>query len=151
LVVHWPKGIPARGELRHDVGHVIDLVPTLMEIAGVKYVKLPAGAPALPGRSLVPAFARDGALKQDFVFWHHQGNRALRVGDWKIVSARDDGDKWGLYNVTKDRAESEDLAAAQPGRVEEMAARWQELENKCRHDAGPAATSGSRNKKTRKL
>ena len=80
LVVHWPRGISARGELRHDVGHVVDLVPTLMEVAGVKNVKLPMGAPALPGRSLVPAFASDGAVKRDFVFWHHQGNRALRDG-----------------------------------------------------------------------
>ena len=73
------------------------------------------------------------------------------MGDWKIVSARDDADKWSLYNLAKDRAESHDLAAAQPDRVSEMATRWQELENKYRQDAGPAAASGSGNKKTRKL
>ena len=75
----------------------------------------------------MPAFARDGAVKRDFVFWHHQGNRALRAGDWKIVSARDDANKWCLYNLAKDRAESQDLATSQPDRVSEMATRWQEL------------------------
>ena len=151
LVVHWPKGISARGELRHDVGHVIDLVPTLMEVAGVAAHEPPAGAPLLPGRSLVPAFARNGAVKRDFLFWHHQGNRALRMGDWKIVSAHDDADKWCLYNLAKDRAESNDLATTQADRLNQLATRWQELENRYRREAGPAAPPASgenRRKKT---
>jgi arylsulfatase len=148
LIVHWPKGIAARGELRHDVGHVIDLVPTLLELTGAGSTGLPSGAPALPGRSLVPAFARDGAVERDFVFWHHQGNRALRIGDWKIVSARDDADQWSLYNLAKDRAESSDLAGTQSGRLNEMATRWQELENRYRREAGPPTPPASgRNKK----
>jgi len=150
LIVHWPKGIPARGELRHDVGHVIDLVPTLMEVAGLPSQEPPAGAPALPGRSLVPAFARDGAVNRDFLFWHHQGNRALRMGDWKIVSARDDADKWCLYNLAKDRAESNDLAATQADRLNQLATRWQELENRYRRDAGPAASPASGGNKRKK-
>jgi arylsulfatase len=150
LIVHWPRGISARDELRHDVGHVIDVVPTLLEITGSGSKHLPAGAPSLPGRSLVPAFGSDSSMKRDFIFWHHQGNRALRMGDWKIVSARDDGDRWCLYNLASDRAESSDLAAEQPGRVKSMAARWQELEDKYRQDAGPAAASPSGKKKTNK-
>jgi arylsulfatase len=143
LIVHWPKGFAARGELRHDVGHVIDLMPTVLELAGVGAEGRPPGAPPLPGRSLVPAFAKDGAVKRDWVFWHHQGNRALRVGDWKIVSARDDDDTWRLYDLATDRAESTDLAVKQPERVREMSARWQQLEDEFRREAGVAEGSNS--------
>ncbi len=130
LIVHWPKGIAARGELRHDVGHVIDFVPTLLELAGGQAGDTWHGAkvPPLPGRSLVPAFAKDGAVKRDFLFFSHSGNHALRVGDWKLVSANDNADAWELYNLATDRAESSNLAAKQPGRVKEMAARWQALD-----------------------
>ena len=137
LIVHWPQGIAARGELRHDVGHVVDIVPTLLEAAGANRGERPAGAPPLPGHSLVPAFARDGAVQREYVFFHHQGNRALRMGDWKLVSARDDGDAWRLYDLARDRGEGRDQAAAQPERVRAMAARWQELEDEFRRQAGP--------------
>jgi arylsulfatase len=104
LVVHWPEGISARGELRHDVGHCIDFLPTLLELAGAaadapgawgRATASPqrsggsAGAPPPPGKSLVPAFAQSGAVARDFLFFSHGGNHALRVGNWKLVSARD--------------------------------------------------------------
>ena len=136
LIVHWPQGIAARGELRHDVGHVIDFVPTLLELAGVKPA-LPAGAPPLPGRSLVPAFARDGSVTRDNVFFNHEGNRALRMGDYKLVSAREDQNAWELFDLATDRCEQHNLAAAQPDRVRDMAARWQQLQDQFTRDAGP--------------
>ncbi len=123
LIVHWPRGIADRGALRHDMGHVIDVMPTILEIAGAPAT----AAPALPGRSLVPAFAKDGSVTRDFLFFHHEQNRALRMGDWKIVSAGT-GD-WELYDLSTGRAESHNLAAAQPDRVLRMAARWQELQD----------------------
>ena len=135
LIVHWPLGIAARGELRHDVGHVIDFVPTLLELAGVKPA-LAAGSPALPGRSLVPAFARDGSVTRDDVFFNHEGNRALRVGDYKLVSAREDQNVWELFNLATDRCEQHNLAAEQPGRVRDMAARWRQLQDNFIRDAG---------------
>ena len=135
LIAHWPKGIPARGELRHDVGHVIDLVPTLLELAGGK-PELPAGAPPLPGRSLLPAFARDGSVTRDNVFFNHEGNRALRMGDYKLVSAREDQDAWELFNLATDRCEQHNLAATQPDRVRDMTARWQQLQDSFTRDAG---------------
>ena len=148
LIVQWPQGIAAHGELRQDAGHVIDVLPTLLEVAGAKSDSRPAGAPPLPGRSLVPAFAKDGAVKRDSVFWHHEGNRALRVGDWKLVSARNDADVWRLYHLATDRAESTDLARQQPGRVSEMAARWQQLEAEFRRDAGPPPKPNAAKKPT---
>jgi arylsulfatase len=149
LIVHWPKGIAARGELRHDVGHVIDFVPTLLELAGAK-PELPAGAPRFPGRSLVGAFAKDGAVTRDNLFFQHEGNRALRMGDYKLVSAREDRDAWELYDLANDRCEQHNLAAAQPDRVRDMAARWQQLQEQFARDAGPVSQVPSAKPTTRK-
>ena len=142
LIVHWPKGIAARGELRHNVGHVIDLVPTLLELAGAK-PELPAGAPPFPGRSLVPALARDGSVSRDYVFFNHEGNRALRMGDYKLVSAREDRDAWELFNLAIDRGEQHDLAATQPERVRAMVDRWDQLQADFVRDAGVAVPAGN--------
>ena len=125
FIVQWPKGIVARGELRHNPGHLIDLVPTVLEIAGGK---APATweskpVPPAPGKSLVPAFAKDGAVTHEYLWWMHEKNRALRIGDWKIVAAGADS-PWELYDLRTDRAESNDLAKKQPDRVNEMAAVW---------------------------
>ena len=135
LIVHWPGGIAAHGELRHDVGHVIDFVPTLLELAGVK-PKLPAGSPPMPGHSLVPAFAVDGSVSRPYLFFNHEGNRALRMADYKLVSAREDNDAWELFDLAADRCEQRDLAAAQPDRVATMAAHWQKLQDQFTRDAG---------------
>jgi arylsulfatase len=130
MIVHWPKGIAARGELRHDVGHVIDLVPTLLDLLGARASREANGtaAPPLPGRSLVPAFTRDGTVDREFLFFSHGGNRALRVGDWKLVSSRENKNTWELYDLASDRCEMVDLAAREPRRVGEMGARWAELD-----------------------
>jgi arylsulfatase len=145
-IVHWPKGIRARGELRHDLCHVIDFAPTLLELAGIKPSdpSLRSGqawngvtAPPLPGRSLVPAFERDGAVPRESLFFHHEGNRALRMGNWKLVSAREDQDAWELFDLATDRCEMVNLAPQQPDRVRQMEARWKELEAEFRRQAGP--------------
>jgi len=134
LIVHWPAGIAARGELRRDVGHVVDLMPTILELAGGRGDTWPAaGAPPRPGHSLVPAFARSGAVRRDYAFFHHQGHRALRVGDWKIVSSP--GSPWELYDLARDRSELEDLAARKPDLVERLALRWSRLEETFRRQA----------------
>ncbi|MDI1314115.1 sulfatase/phosphatase domain-containing protein, partial [Prosthecobacter sp.] len=137
FIAHWPQGISARGELRHTPGHVIDIVPTLLSLAGGDVTAMPENAPPLPGRSLVPAFAKNETITRDFLFWHHSGNRALREGDWKIVSAADNGDVWELYDLSKDRAESHNLATQEPERVKAMAERWEKLENEYVAQAGP--------------
>ncbi|OHE81239.1 MAG: arylsulfatase [Verrucomicrobia bacterium GWF2_62_7] len=137
LIAHWPKGIAARGEFRRDVGHVIDFAPTLLDLAGGK-AALPAGAPPLPGKSLVPAFARDGAVEREFLFFNHEGNRAMRMGDWKLVSAREDEDTWELFDLSTDRGERKNLIKEQPERARVMEAKWLALETEFRRQAGPA-------------
>lgn len=128
LVVAWPKGIAARGELRHTPGHVIDVVPTVLELAGGR-----RGRDA-PGRSLVPAFAKDVGIEREQLWWQHEGNRALRVGDWKLVAAGKAA-AWELYDLRTDRSESADLAKAHPERVRAMAATWEKLTARHAEDA----------------
>lgn len=141
LIVHWPKGIAAQGELRFEPGHVVDLVPTILELAGALGQAQPAGAPAYPGRSLVPYFANPlarAAATERTLFFHHEGNRAIRIGDWKLVSSRIDGGVWSLYDLATDRSESIDLASNDPVRVKEMAWSWQSLQDLfTRQAAGP--------------
>jgi arylsulfatase len=124
LVVHWPKGIAARNELRHTPGHLIDIVPTVLEAAGIKKPTTWNGEPIppAPGKSLVPAFVKDQQIDRESLWWLHEGNRALRAGDWKIVA--DKGKPWELYDLSVDRAEQHDLAASKPDRVQKLERLW---------------------------
>jgi arylsulfatase A-like enzyme len=125
LIAHWPKGIAARGELRHDPAHLIDVVPTVLDVIGGKRFETWDGMPVppAPGMSLVPAFTKDDAVTHEYLWWQHEGNPALRVGDWKIVAAGKDA-AWELYNLKTDRAESVNLAAEDPERTRAMAEIW---------------------------
>jgi arylsulfatase A-like enzyme len=153
FIAHWPKGITARGELRHNPAHLIDVVPTALEIAGLTHPKTWKGqlVPAPPSRSLVPAFARDGAVKHDYLWWLHEDNRAIRVGDWKLVAAK--GDPWELYDLSRDRGESQNLAEKYPDKARELeklwTTRWEEFSALARKDAPPetAAPKAARKKK----
>jgi arylsulfatase len=125
LIVHWPRGIAARDELRHTSGHVIDLVPTILEAAGGRRLERWQGRPVppAPGKSLVPLFARDGTVAHESLWWLHEGNRALRAGNWKIVAAGKDS-PWELYDLTSDRSETRNLGRDRPEKVRELAANW---------------------------
>lgn len=125
LIVHWTNGIATHGELRHTPSHLIDIVPTLMELVGRKPPETWNGqpVPAPPGKSLVPALARDVTVPHEFFWWQHEANRALRMSDWKIVAAGADS-PWELYDLSTDRSEQHDLANTQPDRVKQMAEFW---------------------------
>ena len=125
LIVHWPRGITAKNELRHTSGHVIDIVPTVLELAGVEKPTVWNGEPIppAPGKSLVPALANDVIVPRDSLWWWHEGNRTIRVGDWKLVAAK--GDPWELYDLKSDRAEQYNLAAQLPDKVKELEQAWQ--------------------------
>src|SRR5205814_118857 len=94
-------------------------------------------APPLPGRSLVPAFAKDAAVPRDFLYCHHENNRALRVGDWKLVSKRPNTNAYALYDLSSDRSERVNLAEKEKDRAASMAHRWQEIEIKFLKLASP--------------
>ena len=126
LIAHWPRGIAARGERRRQPGHVIDILPTCLEVAGAAMPAAREGVAVQPleGRSLVPAFhAETGALRR--LFWEHEGNAAVSDGDTKLVRLGRNG-PWELYDLTADRTESHDLAAARPEKVRELTAAWEQ-------------------------
>lgn len=119
FIVHWPKGIPARGELRHTPAHIVDVVPTVLSAVGEKPPSVS------PGHSLLPLFVKDGCVSHEFLWWLHEGNRALRVGDWKIVAAGKEAE-WELYDLSTDRSESKNLAREKPQKVAELATIWEQ-------------------------
>ncbi len=120
LIAHWPNGIAVKGELRKQPGHLIDIAATCVDLAGAK----PGEQPATPleGKTLVAAFANK-PLDRD-IFWEHEGNRAIRSGDWKLV-AKGPGAQWELYNIATDRTEATDLASKNPEKVSELTAKWE--------------------------
>jgi arylsulfatase A-like enzyme len=132
LIVHWPKGISARGELRRNPGHLIDVAPTILQLAGGEWPSSYQGRtlPPPPGRSLVPAFQKDGSVRHDYLWWSHDGNRAVRVGNWKLVA--DHKNPWELYDLTSDRSETKDLARKYPQRVLELEKTWNDHANEFR-------------------
>jgi arylsulfatase A-like enzyme len=136
LIVHWPAGIRDQGALRRQPVHFIDLAPTLVQLAGGQ-IPIPhrdPEAPPWPGLSWVPLFERDRVLVREFLFFQHLENRALRVGDWKIVAAGTNA-SWELYNLANDRTERTNLASANPDVLRELAARWSQQETQFRNQA----------------
>jgi arylsulfatase len=125
LIAHWPAGISAKGELRPQPGHLTDVMATCVDVAGAKYPakRRDAAVTPLEGKSLVPAFANQ-PIDRDAIYWEHEGNRAVRVGDWKLV-AKGPGGAWELYNVPADRAEQTDLAAKHPDTVRGLREKWE--------------------------
>ena len=137
LIAHWPDGISDRGALRTDPSHLIDIMATCIDLGQAEYPSAVDGINIIPyeGTSLVPTFSAE-RLAPRTLFWEHEGNRAVRQGDWKLVSTSDFNSfihdqidelpksDWELFNLKKDRAEMNNLADEFPDRVEEMAAAW---------------------------
>jgi arylsulfatase A-like enzyme len=134
LIIHWPEGIKAKGKLRTQPGHLIDIMATCVEIAGLQYPSNFNGNSIHPleGKSLVPAFTNK-PINREFIFWEHEGNRAIRVGNWKLVSKTQkqrkftpaDENAWELYDMEEDPSESKNLALKFPDKVKTMAALWE--------------------------
>lgn len=153
LIAHWPAGIKARGELRHTPAHLVDLLPTIFELTGATKPATIKGfaVPPAPGRSLVPAFAQDVTVPHDFLWWEHEGNRAIRAGDWKLVTLKNG--EWELYDLSRDRGEQNNLAAARPEKVRELEARWTRQMDESKRlaftDPPPASAAPKKGKRTK--
>ena len=149
LIAHWPARIKTPGALRQQPGHLIDIMATCVEVASATYPAEFKGQVIQPmeGRSLVPAFA-DKPIEREALYWEHEGNAAIRVGDWKLVRLGANG-AWELYNLKADRTEQHDCAAEKPEIAKELAAKWDAWAERCNvnHKAG---AGGGKNKKKKK-
>ncbi|MGB0355941.1 MAG: arylsulfatase [Opitutales bacterium] len=128
LVAHWPKGISAklRGKFEHQPAHLIDLMATCVDLAKADYPKEVKGQKIVPmqGVSLKPTFSGKAIKREDPIYWEHEGNRAIRIGKWKLVAKGANG-AWQLYDLDADRSELNDLSEKHPQRAKEMADQWE--------------------------
>jgi arylsulfatase len=138
LVVRWPNGIADAGEVRSQFSHAVDMMPTLLELAGVD-----ADGRQLDGKSLVPAFADRSFEQPRTQYFEILGSRSVYRDGWKVTTdhvisgagaesellegSRDyDADHWNLFDLRRDFSESTDLSAEEPQLVESMIATWWE-------------------------
>ncbi len=125
LIAHWPAGIAARGELRSQVGHVVDLAPTIVDLAGGTWPTEVAGTavPPPPGISLRATLTEDVPAQSRTLWWLHEGNRALLQGHFKVVAAKNED--WQLYDLSQDRAEQHNLVTGMPDQAQALESLWQ--------------------------
>ena len=138
LIAHWPDRIKDHGQIRRQPGHLIDVMATLVEIAGANYPQEFNGHRIQPleGKSLINVFTMNKVVEREAIYFEHEGNRAIRQGKWKLVSKAypktgkfrkmDEipQDQWALYDMEKDRTETSDLADQYPEKVKKMARKW---------------------------
>ncbi len=125
FIVHWPDGLKKRqNRINKGVGHVIDLLPTCLDLAGAKYPSEVNGLKTerLDGRNLMPLILGKTKAIHDTLYWEHEGGRAIRIGDWKMSSLKNSA--WELFNLAEDRNESVNLSAKFPKRVEQLDEAW---------------------------
>ncbi len=135
MIAHWPKSIGSAAEkldasnsspFRRIPAHVIDVVPTILEVAGASESSKRETSVGFPGKSLVRAFKADGQSAARSLWWSHEGNRAIRRDGYKLVAAK--GEAWSLFDMSKDPTEQKNLAVQQPKRVRDLASRWLRLQ-----------------------
>ena len=136
LVVHWPNGIQARGEVRDQYHHISDIAPTILEAAGVEVPEVYHGVAQQPmdGTSMLYAFDdADAPNRKERQYYEMFGNRAIWVDGWKAVTLHAnrmpwelnvtlpfDQDEWELYHVAEDFSEAHNVAAENPEKLEEL-------------------------------
>ena len=124
FIVHWPAGFESHGELREQVGHVVDIAPTLVHLAGGEWVTDESAA-AIQGINLVEFLKDRDATVERSVWWYHEGNRGIRKGDFKLVAAKDEA--WQLYNLGEDRSEMSDVATGLSEKAAELQQEWEAI------------------------
>jgi|TARA_B110000879_G_scaffold179818_1_gene236010 arylsulfatase len=124
LIAHWPKGIKRKGEIEHQLGHLIDIMATCVDIAEVTYPAEYMGSKITPmqGKSLTPTF-HGAKIDRDTIYFEHEGNRAIRKGKWKLVAKGARGD-WQLYDMEADRTEMNNLTEQHPELVKQLTKQW---------------------------
>lgn len=126
LIVSYPNKVPSGKIDTKSVGHITDILPSLLDLADLAYPDRINDRVVTPieSQSLLPAFYGEKTVARDTIFWEHQYHRALRVGDWKLVAPfkvrgrKGINKQWELYNLEQDPTEQNNLAAQYPDKVE---------------------------------
>jgi arylsulfatase len=146
LIVHWPKGLKTEpGSITRQPGHLIDFMATFADLGKAKYPKQVGERKIDPlqGKSLAPIFGGEIRDPHGTLYFNFGTDRALRQGDWKLVSAK--LGRWELFDLGKDRTETNDLSAKHPERVTAMAKEWFRIaEEVCRMPGKRLAPAGSK-------
>lgn len=128
FIAHWPQGIQAKQEWIRQPGHLIDVMPTLREVANTDYPSHARGHDITPeaGVSLLPAFAGN-TLQPRPLYFEHQQARAVLSYPWKAVCGKRMPweNQWELYDLSHDRCETHNLADQHPQRLDDMAEQWE--------------------------
>ena len=125
LIIHWPaKLVNYENSINRGIAHVIDILPTCIELAKANYPAEINGKKTNPpaGKSLLPVLLNNEMTTHDTLYWEHERGKAIRTGDWKLVALP--GKNWELYNLTDDHTETNNLAEKFPEKVNEMNAAW---------------------------
>jgi len=130
LIAYWP-GVVKPGTMTNEIGHIIDLMPTCLDLAGAEYPQSFAGQaiPECEGKSLLPTLEGKIRTGHDALYWQFSDCRAVRSGDWKAVWSKNG--PWELYNIEDDRCELNDLAADHPDKVNNLSAKWTAWAKRC--------------------
>ncbi len=131
LIAYWPKVIKEQGKMTGEVGHIMDIMPTCLEISGAEYPKEFAGNRLTPveGKSLLPILEGKTRAGHELIGWEHEGNRALRRKNWKLVSSYPH--PWELYDLEEDRPENNNLADKYPEQVKELMDLYEAWAGRC--------------------
>ena len=130
LIMSWPDRIREAG-IVHSPVHLIDIMPTCLDAAGTRHPSERAGQQTIPveGESMLPAIERRDWEREHPIVWEHEGSRAVRQGQWKLVSAIGGG--WELYDMERDRTELDDLYARNRPKAREMERVYDEWAERC--------------------
>lgn len=126
FIVHWPDRLKSKeNTINRGLAHVIDILPTCLELSESTYPETVNGQKAIPpvGKNLLPLLFNETESIHDTLYWEHEGGRAIRIGDWKMAALPNNN--WELFNLATDHTETGDLSTKYPDKVKEMNTAWE--------------------------